>query len=98
MNPELKLIYEAFKELAKNGNNASEILTKLKEKFEDISFVHLSFEERLEVECLNAIISLFLAFGGPRLEHLHQKSRKNNIHGFSKLTRSMPYVSRWVIF
>ena len=98
MSSELKVIYEASKELVKNANSVWEILTKLKEKFEDIGLVHLSFEERLEVECLNAIISLFRAFGGPRLGQLHQKSRKNNIHGFSKLTRSMPYVSRWVTF
>jgi hypothetical protein len=56
--PELKLVFEAFKELAKTGICAEEILAKLKEKFEDIGFIHLSFEELLAVECLDASVDL----------------------------------------
>ncbi len=52
--PELTLVFEAFKELVKTGINAREILEKLKEKFEDIGFIHFSFEELLEVECMDA--------------------------------------------
>lgn len=48
--PELKTVFGAFKELAKTGTSAEEILTRLKEKFEDISFIHLSFNELFEVE------------------------------------------------
>ena len=56
--PELKLVFEAFKELAKTGTSAEEILAKLKEKFEDTGFIHLSFEELLAVECLDASVDL----------------------------------------
>jgi hypothetical protein len=38
--------------------SAEEILAKLKEKFEDTSFIHLSFEELLAVECLDASVDL----------------------------------------
>lgn len=53
IKPELKPVSEAFKELAKTGISAEEILTKLKEQFGDISLVHLSLVDLLEVECLD---------------------------------------------
>ena len=56
--PELTRVFEVFKELAKTGICAEEILAKLKEKFEDIGFIHLSFEELLAVECLDASVDL----------------------------------------
>ena len=56
--PELKAVFETFKELVKTGIIAEEILAKLKEKFEDIGFIHLSFEELLAVECLDASVDL----------------------------------------
>ena len=56
--PELKLVFEVFKELAKTGISAEEILAKFEEKFEDIGFIHLSFEELLAVECLDASVDL----------------------------------------
>jgi len=37
------------KELAKTSISAEEILAKLKEQFEDIGFIHLSFKELLEI-------------------------------------------------
>ena len=51
--PALKPVLEAFKELVKTGTSAEEILTKLKEKFDDIDFIHFSFEELLNVEVMN---------------------------------------------
>jgi hypothetical protein len=50
--PELTLVFEAFKELVKTGINAEEILEKLKEKYEDIGYIHYSFDELLNVECV----------------------------------------------
>jgi hypothetical protein len=55
---ELKPVFEAFKALAKTGASAEEILTKLKEQFEDIFLVHLSLVDLLEVECLAEPIDL----------------------------------------
>jgi hypothetical protein len=52
--PALKPVFEAFKELVKTGINAEDILAKLKEKFEDVDFIHFSFEELLNVECMDA--------------------------------------------
>jgi hypothetical protein len=56
--PVLKPIHEVFKKLAKTGISAEEILSKLKEKFEDIGFIHFSFEELLEVEGLETTVDL----------------------------------------
>jgi hypothetical protein len=58
IRPELKLVFEAFKGLAKTGISAEEILMKLKEQFEDVSFVHLSLVDMLEVECLDGPLDL----------------------------------------
>lgn len=58
IKPELKVVFEAFKELAKTGISAEEILTKLKEQFEDMSFIHLSLVDMLAVECLDGPLDL----------------------------------------
>jgi hypothetical protein len=59
IRPELKRVFEAFKELAKTGTSAEEILTKLKEQFEDDMFlVHFSLVDMLEVECLDGPLDL----------------------------------------
>ncbi len=46
------------KELAKTSISAEEILAKLKEQFEDIGFIHLSFKELLESEYLGESMDL----------------------------------------
>ena len=56
--PRLKLVFEAFKELAKTEVSAEEILAKLKEQFEDIGFIHFSFTDLLGSECLDALADL----------------------------------------
>lgn len=56
--PELKLVWDAFKELVKTGMSAEEILAKLKEQFEDIGFVHFSLVDLLEAECLDEPLDL----------------------------------------
>ena len=56
--PALKPVYETFKELAKTGVSAEEILVKLKEKFEDLSFIYFSFEELLGDECMDSSVDL----------------------------------------
>jgi hypothetical protein len=52
ISPELKPIFETFVELAKTDKNAREILTKLKEQFEDVSLIHAALVDLLEAECL----------------------------------------------
>jgi hypothetical protein len=56
--PDLTLIFEDFKELVKTGINAEEILQKLKEKHEDVGFIHYSFEELLEIGCMHPSVDL----------------------------------------
>ena len=51
-------MFEVFKELVKTGISAEEILVKLKEKFEDTSFIHFSLEDLLNVECMDASVDL----------------------------------------
>ena len=51
--PELTLVFEKFKELVKTGIKAELILEKLKEEYVDIGYIHYSFEELLEVECMD---------------------------------------------
>ena len=58
MLPALKPVFQTFRELVKTGINAEEILVKLKDRFGDLSFIHFSFEELLEVECLDASVDL----------------------------------------
>lgn len=69
IKPELKRVYEAFKELAKTGISAQEVLTKLKEQ-EDVSFVHLSLVELLKDESLDQPLDLKVA---EVLELIHTK-------------------------
>ena len=46
--PETRPVFEMFIELAKALSSSEEILSKLKEKFEDPSFIHASLSDLLE--------------------------------------------------
>jgi hypothetical protein len=50
VKPELKKVYEAFKELVKTGLSAEEILKKMLES-EDLGVVHMSLVELLKDDC-----------------------------------------------
>jgi hypothetical protein len=70
IRPACKIVFQTFKELAKNGCSAEEILATLKERFEDISFIHLSFIENLGPEYLDLVQELKAA---EILELIHTK-------------------------
>lgn len=68
--PELKPMWETLKELAKTNTDSEEILANLKEKFEDMSFIHFSLIELLNIEFLDAPLDLKVA---EILEIIHSK-------------------------
>lgn len=53
IRPELKPISEAFLKYAETSDNAQQVLNELKEEFQDVSLIHASLIDRLEIEYLD---------------------------------------------
>jgi hypothetical protein len=60
IRPQLMPISDAFLKLAKNGENAPEVLGKLKDEFESVSLIHFGLLDRREVEYFDKPADLLL--------------------------------------
>ena len=70
IRPQLKTISDPFKELAKTGTSAEEILAKLKEECTEMSVIHWSLVDLLEDEFLEGQLDLKVS---EVLELIHTK-------------------------